>query len=165
MGLVGSEAAYRDTSGMARYHLAQYNIAWLVAPLDDPRLADFANNIERINRLAEEAPGFVWRHKDEGGDSTSTRVRGDDRILINFSVWESAEALFQYAFYSGHADFYRRRLEWFTHEDSPYAVLWWVPEGHLPTVEEAEAKLLELGANGPTARAFTFKKRFPAPAE
>lgn len=148
---------------MPGYELAQYNIAWIVAPLDSPVMADFTNNISAINRLAEEAPGFVWRHQTEDGDSTSVRVRDDYRIIINFSVWKDAESLFQYAFYSGHTDYYRRRNEWFTHEDQPYAVLWWVPEGHRPSVEEAEAKLAELKANGPGPGAFTFKKRFPPP--
>ncbi len=147
----------------ATYHLAQYNIAWLVAPLDDPQIADFTNGIDAINGLADGAPGFVWRHQTDDGDSTSIRVRDDDRILINFSVWESAEALFEYAFHSDHTDYYRRRREWFTHEDEPFAVLWWVSAGHEPSVEEAEAKLAELKANGPAAGAFTFKKRFPPP--
>lgn len=149
---------------MAGYHLAQYNIAWIVAPLEDPVMADFTDNIDAINRLADEAPGFVWRHQTEDGNSTSIRVRDDDRIIINFSTWESAEALFQFAFYSGHADYYRRRNEWFTHEDHPYAVLWWVPEGHEPTVEEAEERLASLKEHGPTPEAFTFKARFEAPA-
>jgi hypothetical protein len=144
------------------FHLAQYNIAWVKAPLDSPEMADFTDSIAKINVLAEQAPGFVWRHQTADGDSTAIRVRGDDRIIINFSVWQDVESLFQFAFYSGHADYYRRRLEWFTHEDDPFAVLWWVPEGHLPSVEEAEAKLAELKANGPSPGAFTFKRRFGA---
>lgn len=148
---------------MTGYHLAQYNIAWIKAPLDSERMADFTGNISAINQLAEEAPGFIWRHQTEEGDSTAIRVRDDDRIIINFSVWMDAESLFQFAFYSGHADYYRRRNEWFDHEDNPYAVLWWVPGGHEPTVDEAEAKLAELKANGPGPGAFTFKQRFPAP--
>ncbi len=125
---------------MPEYHLAQYNIAWIKAPLDSPEMADFTDNIEKINALAEQAPGFVWRHQTEDGDSTAVRIRDDDRIIINFSVWSDVESLFQFAFYSGHADYYRRRLEWFTHDDDPFAVLWWVPAGHEPTVEEAEAE-------------------------
>ncbi|MEO8541820.1 MAG: DUF3291 domain-containing protein [bacterium] len=148
---------------MNRYHLAQYNIAWIVAPLDSPVMADFTDNIAEINALAESAPGFVWRHQTDDGDSTAIRVRDDDRIIINFSLWQDAESLFEYAYHSGHTDYFRRRTEWFTHEDDPYAVLWWVPEGHLPTVDEAESKLAELKTNGPTAAAFTFKKRFPPP--
>lgn len=151
--------------GVSTYHLAQYNIAWIVAPLDSPAMADFTDNIAAINQLAEQAPGFIWRHQTEDGDSTAIRIRDDDRIIINFSVWQDAESLFQFAFYSGHADYYRRRKEWFTHEDEPYAVLWWVAAGHEPSVEEAEAKLAELSQRGPSQSAFTFKKRFPVPDE
>jgi hypothetical protein len=43
-------------------------------------------------------------------------------------------------------------------------VLWWVPAGHEPTVEEAEARLDHLREHGPTPEAFTFKQRFPPPA-
>ncbi|MGE0599509.1 MAG: DUF3291 domain-containing protein [Dehalococcoidia bacterium] len=150
---------------MAEYHVAQYNIAWIKAPLDSPEMADFTDNIARINGLAEKSPGFIWRHQTDEGDSTSIRIRDNDRIIINFSVWADVESLFQFAYYTNHADYYRRRREWFTHEDDPFAVLWWVPAGHLPTVEEAEQKLAGLKVSGPTPDAFTFKKRFAAPAQ
>ena len=145
------------------WHLAQYNIAWLVAPLDDPRLADFHRYLDPINKLAEDTPGFVWRHQTEEGNSTATRVRDDTRILINFSVWEDADSLFAYAFRTEHAEVYRRRREWFEHLQEPWAVLWWVPAGHEPTVEEGEDRLRHLTEHGPTAEAFTFKQRFAAP--
>jgi hypothetical protein len=148
-----------------KHHLAQYNIARLIAPLDDPRLAGFMAALEPLNRLADESPGFVWRHQTEEGNSTSIRVRGDPMILINFSVWESVEALFQYAYHSAHVEIFRRRREFFEHMDVPYAVLWWIPAGHVPTVEEAEERLDRLRADGSAAHAFTFKKRFPAPAK
>jgi hypothetical protein len=107
----------------------------------------------------------VWRHQEADGNSTSLRVRGDDRIVVNFTVWESIEALFEYAFHSGHVEVYRRRREWFEHPDgTAFAVLWWIPAGHIPSVEEADARLDHLIAHGPTAHAFTFKQRFPRPA-
>lgn len=145
------------------WHLAQYNLARMVAPLDDPLMADFVANLVRINTLADESPGFVWRHQGEDGDSTSTRVRGDDRILINFSVWESIESLFEYTYRSDHVEVYRRRREWIEHPTEAYLVLWWVPAGHIPSVEEADERLDYLRANGPTAHAFGFKQRFPPP--
>lgn len=144
------------------WHLAQYNIAWMKAPLDDPLLADFVANLDRVNGIADRSAGFVWRHHTPEGNSTSVRIRGDDRILINFSVWESVEALFDYAFHSGHAEMYRRRREWFEHLAEPYAVLWWIPAGYIPTVDEAEDRLRYLADHGPTSRAFTFTRRFSA---
>lgn len=147
-----------------KYHLAQYNIARLVAPLDSPRLADFEAALEPLNRLADRAPGFVWRHQTEEGDSTAVRVRGDPMIVINFSVWEDVESLFEFAYHSEHVVMFRRRREFFEEMREPYLVLWWVPAGHIPSVEEADARLDYLRERGPTPYAFTFKKRFPAPS-
>lgn len=145
------------------YHLAQYNIARLLAPLDDARLTDFMAALDLLNRLADGAPGFVWRHQTEDGNSTAIRVRGDPMILINFSVWESIEALFEYTYRTDHANIYRRRREFFEHPAAAYLVLWWVQAGHIPTVEEAEERLDYLREHGPTPYAFGFKSRFEPP--
>lgn len=141
-------------------HLAQYNIATARFPLDDPRMADFIAALEPINTLGDRTPGFVWRLQDADGNSTSVRVGSDPRVLVNFTVWESVEALFDFAFHSDHVQVYRRRRDWFEHDDLPFAVLWWIPAGHVPTVEEAEERLAYLRAHGATAHAFTFKQRF-----
>ena len=147
------------------YHLAQYNVARLVASLDDPLIADFVAALDRVNQLGDRSLGFVWRHQTEEGNSTSIRVRGDPLILINFSVWEDAESLFEYTYRSGHAEMYRRRREWFEAPSEAHLVLWWIAAGLEPTVEEAEDRLDYLRSHGPTAQAFTFKQRFPAPDE
>ncbi len=147
------------------HHLAQYNIAWCREPFESALYDDFREYLDRINRLADSSPGFVWRHQTEDGNSTSVRVRDDERILINFSVWEDAESLFEYAFHSEHVEVFRKRTKWFTHEDEPYAVLWWIPAGTEPTVEEGEERLALLKAEGPNSGAFTFKARFPAPRD
>jgi hypothetical protein len=145
------------------YHLAQYNLARLVAPLDDPRIADFVADLHRVNELGDRTPGFVWRHQAEDGTSTSVRVRGDPLILVNFTVWESAEALFEFTYRSDHADVYRRRREWFEPPSEAHLVLWWIPAGHIPGVPEGDERLDHLRAHGPTPHAFTFKQRFDAP--
>jgi len=148
-----------------KYHVAQYNIAKLLAPLDSAQLADFMAALDPLNALADDWPGFVWRHQTEDGNSTSIRVRDDPMILINFSVWESLEELHKYTYRSAHTDIYRRRREFFEHMEVPYLVLWWVPAGHEPSVEEAEERLDHMQASGPSAYAFGFKSRFPPPAD
>lgn len=142
------------------HHLAQINIARMVAPLDSPVMHDFVANLDRINALAEAASGFVWRLKGDGNDATSLRPYEDDRIIVNMSVWESIEALHQYAYYSGHVEIFRRRAEWFEKMTAPATVLWWIPAGHIPTVAEAKHKLELLENQGATPQAFTFKQRF-----
>jgi hypothetical protein len=148
-----------------RYHLAQYNLARLLALLDDPRIADFVANLQRINELGDRSPGFVWRLQTEDGTSTSVRVRDDELVIVNFTVWESVEALFEFTYRSDHVEMYRRRREWFEAPTETYIVLWWVPAGHIPTVEEADERLDYLRAHGPTPYAFTFKQRYPPPRE
>ena len=148
-----------------RFHLAQYNLARLVAPLDDRLLADFVANLQPINGLGDRTPGFVWRHQTEDGDSTSVRVRGDPLILINFTVWEDIESLFEFTYRGGHAELYRRRREWFEPPSEAHLVLWWIPAGHIPTVDEGEERLDYLRAHGPTGGAFNFKQRFPPPID
>jgi heme-degrading monooxygenase HmoA len=146
-------------------HLAQYNIARSRAPLSDPLLAGFVAAIERVNAAAEQAPGFVWRLKDESGASSSyVRAYDDERMLINLSVWESIEALRAYTYAAPHLEIFRRRAEWFEPGDGPSLVLWWIPAGHTPTLEESDQRLKRLASQGPSAHAFTFKQSFAADA-
>lgn len=147
---------------MSNYHLAQLNIARLLAPLDSPQLADFVGNLDRINALAETSKGFIWRLQTDEGDATALRPLGED-MIVNMSVWEDVAALNQYVFRSAHIEIMRRRKEWFGHMVEAYAVLWWIPRGHTPTMEEAIERLEYLRAHGASERAFTFKKAFPAP--
>ena len=142
------------------YHIAQINIARMLAPLDSPVMHDFVANLDRINALAESAPGFVWRLVGDGNDATSLRPFEDDRIIVNMSVWDSIETLFQYAYYSDHSDIFRRRAEWFEKMTTPSGALWWIEAGHTPTVAEAQEKLELIEHNGATPLAFTFKQRF-----
>ena len=146
-----------------KYHLAQYNVARLLAPLDDPAIADFVSALEPINRLADESPGFVWRHQTEEGDSTALRPYDDDRIIINFSVWTDPDALWDYTYKSDHMAVFRRRREWFKSDVDAHLVMWWVPQGHIPSIEEAAERLERLRIDGPTPEAFTFRQRFDPP--
>ena len=144
------------------YQLAQVNVARLRAPIDDPLIADFVAALAPINALAERSPGFVWRLTGDGNDATSLRVFDNDAIIVNLSVWESVESLYAFAHDSEHVAFFRRRREWFERMSTPAVAMWWVPSGHIPTTEEARAKLEHLERHGPTPQAFTFKQRFAA---
>jgi len=55
---------------MSGYHLAQINVGRLRAPVDDPLIRDFRDNLDRINAIADAAPGFVWRLVGEGNNAT-----------------------------------------------------------------------------------------------
>ena len=147
---------------MSRYELAQLNIAVMKEPLDSPRMADFVANLERINAVAESAPGFVWRLQTEEGDATALRPLGD-HTLVNMSVWKGVASLNHYVYKTAHVEIMRRRKEWFDRMSEASIVLLWVPQGHRPSVVQAIERLQLLRAHGPSADAFTFRHAFPPP--
>lgn len=141
-------------------HLAQVNIAQLIGSTDDPRVADFINALDEINALAEQTDGFIWRMVGEGNNATDIHFSDTPNLLINMSVWRDVESLYHYAYKTQHNDFFRRRREWFKKWDRPSPVLWWIPEGHIPTIDEALERVNHLHEHGPTPYAFNFKQRF-----
>lgn len=146
------------------WHLAQVNVARAIAPIDSPELTGFVARIDEINRLAETSPGYVWRFKEEGGNALYARPYEDSRILFNLSVWQSPEHLKAYVYRSGHADLIRQRQQWFEHSDEAVLALWWIPAGHIPTVDEAKQRLAHLRQHAPSDHAFGFRQIFPPPA-
>lgn len=149
---------------MSEYQLAQVNIARMLGPIDGPVMEGFVAQLDEINSLADRSDGFVWRLQSEDGDATSYRpFPEDDMMIINMSVWESVEALFEYTYKSDHVKVMRDRAKWFESLKEMHMVLWWVPVGHIPTEQEAIEKLVLLQENGPTVEAFTFKQPFPIP--
>jgi hypothetical protein len=146
------------------FHLAQMNIGRVRGPLNDPIMADFVAQLDAINALAEASPGFVWRLQGDGGESSSyLRAYPDPLLLVNLTVWESPEALHVYTYRSDHAAVFRRRKEWFEPSERPTVVLWWLPAGQLPSIEDGKTRLEHLWAHGPTPFAFTFRQQFPQP--
>jgi hypothetical protein len=119
--------------------------------------------LDPINAVADRSPGFVWRLQTEEGNATAIPVLGDDRLIVNMSVWESIDQLAEFVYRSGdHLAVMRRRRQWFD-RIKVFMALWWVPAGHHPTVAEAEERLEHLRVHGPTTFAFTFRQRFSAP--
>lgn len=142
-------------------HVAQINIGTMVAPTDDPRVAEFMDGLDRINALADTAPGFVWRLQTGDGNATSIQIFPDPLTLLNMSVWESVETLKAYVYQSDHVDFFRRRAEWFE-ADAKRVALWWVEPGSVPELDEAVRRVEFLELRGPSPYAFGFG-RAPAP--
>ncbi len=150
--------------GAPAVHLAQLNVATLLHPIDDPRIAPFVEMLDPVNAAADRAPGFVWRLVEEGtADATGLRPAGED-VIVNLTVWESREALWDFTYRSGHLEVMRQRRDWFARHVEAHLVLWWIPAGHVPTVDEALERLADLRANGPSPRAFTFASSY-APNE
>ncbi|WP_417838733.1 DUF3291 domain-containing protein [Tritonibacter scottomollicae] len=135
-------------------HLAEINIARLKHDADDDRVADFMNALDLVNGIAERSKGFQWRHIDESGNATETRVMNDPRVIVNVSVWDGVEALETFVWGTVHRQFYQRREEWFNVLDSMHFAMWHVEPGSHPTVDEAMARLQHLNTHGDSDHAF-----------
>ncbi|MEJ7588566.1 MAG: DUF3291 domain-containing protein [Ferruginibacter sp.] len=151
---------YRPNLKQIEFQLAQVNIARMLGPIDSPVMAEFVSNLNRINTLAEQSDGFVWRLKGDNNNATSIKVFDDDFLIVNMSVWKNEGALYQFVYKSGHVEVFRRRREWFEKMPEMYMALWYIPAGHLPTPAEAIEQLMYLRKNGETPFSFNFKKSF-----
>jgi GNAT superfamily N-acetyltransferase len=141
-------------------HLAQLNIATLRHPMDDPRIADFANGLAVVNGAGEQSPGYVWRLQSDSGDATDIQAFDDPLVIVNLTVWESMEALKAFAYRGIHRDFFRRRAEWFV-AGSTRTALWWMPAAGLPTVDDAKQRLDFIAAFGASPYAFEMGQSQP----
>jgi hypothetical protein len=142
---------------MSARHLAQFNIARIRYPLDDPRMAEFVDNVKRVNALAEQIEGFVWRLQDASGHAMNMTVYDDPAILPNLTLWESVESLERFVWQTLHGRFYRRREEWFEPIETPL-VMWWVPAGERPILQEGVARLDYLKARGASDHVFGWER-------
>ena len=149
---------------MSSYHLAQANIAVSRYPLDAPEMVGFTSRLDEINALADASPGFVWRATGDEIDREARSAFDEPNLLFNLTVWETFDALKDYVYESAHADVLRQRAKWFDRGDRSAFVLWWIPAGDLPTIEDTRQRFETLWTKGPAADAFTFRHRFDAPA-
>lgn len=140
--------------------LAQINVARAIAPLDDQKMHGFVTQLDEINRLAESAPGFIWRLQTEFGDATDIQAFDDPQMIVNMSVWDSIQSLKSYVYSGEHLDAVKRRAEWFHRISTPHLALWWISEGHVPSINEGLEALTNIARFGSTHKAFTIAKPF-----
>ena len=136
-------------------HLAQLNVGRAADEIESEQMSEFIGALDKINRLAERTPGFVWRLTDgEGGGAIGVKVSDDPRFIINLSVWDSSETFEHFVWNTIHKQFHQRRANWFEAPKDPYFVMWWIPKDHVPTPTEAMERLCDLRAHGSNERAF-----------
>ena len=145
---------------MNLYHLAQINIAKAQDSMDSEVMKGFVERLDEINVLADKSPGFVWRLQTEEGNATSIQAFDDPSLIVNMSVWEDIEALKKFVYKSVHVELLRDRDAWFSKIMDAHQALWWIPVGHIPTVNEGKKRLDILQLEGPCEEAFTFSKPF-----
>lgn len=147
------------------WHLAQVNIGVAKYTYEQPEFAEFVDNLDRINALADSAPGFVWRFVQEDEYEAGRDEFEDDKVLFNMSVWESKESLMDYVYRSDHVNILRMRARWFLPLDRPFLALWWIPAGTIPTVADGRQRLDRLAEAGPGPDAFTFRHFYDPPSD
>ncbi len=145
------------------WHIAQINVARLIAHPEDPAVAGFMGMLDGINAIAEQSDGYIWRLQSDSGNAVDLQPTPDPRFVVNMSVWRDPSSLFEFVYRSAHTPVMARRREWIERMDSAYQALWWVPAGHVPSVDEGLAALWRLDRFGPSPHAFTFKQQFPHP--
>jgi len=147
-----------------QFHLAQFNVSKMRAPLDSPIMRGFVEQLVPIHELADNSPGFVWRYQEENGHSSAVRPYSDPLIMINLSVWESVESLKQFTYRTKHLQVIRDGKKWFEpYDGQPYLAMWWTPKGHLPAVQEAMNRLEWLKEKGGSSYAFGWKNIYSPP--
>ncbi|NRB03793.1 MAG: DUF3291 domain-containing protein [Rhodobacteraceae bacterium] len=138
--------------------LAEFNKGVLKHDWEDPRIADFADNIDFVNGVAQRADGFIWMLDEEGMEAAQLEkegvLGGNPRTASTLSVWRDLAALEHFVWNTVHKRFYDRRAEWYDPTDELRMVLWWVPDGHLPSVTEAMERFAHLEQNGDSDFAF-----------
>lgn len=139
------------------FHLAELNVGRLLAPTDDPRVAEFMAALDKVNGLGKRMPGFVWMMEGSGAPgtgNTEAKIGGDPQFVSNLTVWTDVQSLEHFVWNTVHRAFYERRAEWFEVLGRMHFVMWWVPAGHKPTLDEALERLAHLQANGDSDHAF-----------
>ena len=140
-------------------HLAHFNWAELVADSGSAEVAGFEDTVPKINALAERSAGFVWRDGDERERACAigwSLFSDNPRLTASFSVWEDPQSLSDFVYATVHGAFLRRAEEWFVRGTGQNHALWWVPKGHVPSMQEARDRVDLLLERGPSGTVFDF---------
>lgn len=145
---------------MKTHHIAQINIAQSLDTMDSRTMKSFVDRLDEINALADKSLGFIWRLQTEDGDATSIQAFDDPLLIINMSVWKDIESLKQFVYKSSHIELIKDRDSWFRKMAAAHYILWWIPIGKMPAIEDGKKRLQHLQDHGPSEMAFTFSKPY-----
>ena len=145
---------------MSKYNLAQVNIAKVLAPMDDFIMKGFVDNLYAIYQIADTHQGFVSRINNEEYTTELRDTFPDESFIVNISVWKDLVALSGFTYKSGHIEIFKRKKEWFNKIQMKYMGCWYIPEGHVPTHQEAKHRLNYVNKHICTPYPFSFKDKF-----
>ena len=149
---------------MQEFNIAEINVAKMKGVnINDPIMKEFVDNLDKVNAIAENSSGFVWRLKDDSNNATNINPYSDEQIIINISVWENIESLENFMYKTFHTEFLKRRKEWFQTFGKISTAMWWIRKNQIPTLQECVDKLDYLQKQGASELVFDFKHKFPAP--
>jgi hypothetical protein len=145
-----------------RKWLAHFSLAEPREAVTHPLLNEFVTNIERVNQIAEQTPGFIWTLQIPDFLEYVKNIPGFEGqyLVINISLWESFAALKKFVYTGLHGELFKKRKDWFYKRETPGYVLWWVDEDHYPDTLEAKQHLDLLTKNGPSREAFDFNQEY-----
>jgi heme-degrading monooxygenase HmoA len=132
----------------------QFNVAQMKYPKDAPGMQSFFTAVPHVQRLAESAPGFIWRELNEDDPTIGKRLGTD--FIVNLSAWESLDALYAFVFSQSHRQIMMARDHWFTHVGKALSVVWFANDAPYPTWDQAIDRLEMLWQIGPTEDAFDY---------
>lgn len=144
-------------------YLAQFNIAWMKFPYDDPRFDPFKAWLKSLHALANADPDFVWRYEGERDNDGYIKPYPEQPLVLgNLSIWRNFRSLKEFTFTDGHLEIMRHKRDWFEPpDDRPYSVMWWMVEKdvgfYCDPLTAAKKRLEILKTFGPGPAAFTFK--------
>ncbi|MEA9977281.1 MULTISPECIES: DUF3291 domain-containing protein [unclassified Pseudomonas] len=143
--------------------LAQFDLVSPKFPKNDARMDAFYSSSKYVNGLAESHQGFIWRETNE--NLQLLYELWGEGYLYTLSLWKDVSAFKSFLYNSPHSEFIRRGREWFNPISMPRVVMWWVPEGHIPSLQDAHERMKMLYEIGPSYNAFDLKNSdFPISA-
>lgn len=145
---------------MSKYNLAQVNVAKVLAPMDDPVMNGFVDNLDSIYHISDVHEGFVCRINNEDYPTELRDVFPDESFINNISVWKDLNTLFDFTYKSGHVEILKKKKEWFSKIQMQYMGCWYVPEGYVPIHQEGKQRLNYFNKHGCRPYAFSFKDKF-----
>ena len=120
----------------------------MLYPLDDPRMKEFADRLDAVYRLAEEAPGFIWRIDEAQLTADLSKLGCDSLTSATVSTWRTMDDLKRYTYETEHGEFLKRTSEWFEAVEGPQLVIWPVEPSERPSFIEAQGRLEHLKIHG-----------------
>ncbi len=142
---------------VAQSGIVHFNAARLLHPPGDPRVAEFVDNSERINAVAERSKGYVWHLTGDEASVTNPNfqgVGGDPCLAFSLSVWETFQDFEFFVYKTSHNSFFKRRVSWFAPWQGPNYVMWDFAGVTPITSATGWEKLQRLAAQGSSPAAY-----------